>query len=55
MTDLLRVLDNINNRRAITAEQLGSSLKLGYAVWMRGYLELTPYGQTVLDTMAKAA
>jgi len=34
---------------------LASALKLGYAVWMRGFLELTDYGKTVYNTVAKAA
>ena len=55
MKDLVRVLDNISNRRAITADQLASALKLGYAVWMRGFLELTDYGKAVYNTVAKAA
>jgi hypothetical protein len=55
MVNLLGALDNIANRRAITASQLAYVLKQGYAVWMRGYLELTPYGQQVLCTLSKAA
>jgi hypothetical protein len=52
---LLKYLDKIEQGEAVTAEQLREALRMGYAIWQRGRLVLTDYGQQVLATLANAA
>lgn len=52
--DLLTVLDSLSRGESVKAQQLQVTLMKGYVTYSRGKPELTPYGRSVMDTLAKS-